>query len=71
MLATRITLVGEATDPVLVAKVAFVVLAGVLKGDLLADLEELGQLRVLLRFVHYRRLDHEKGRVRGEDRLAC
>ena len=49
----RVSLVREAVHPALAAKVAFVVLAIMLKCDLLTNLKEVGQLGILCNFIDY------------------
>ena len=57
--------------PILAGEVPFVVLAVMIVGDLLANLEEWGEQSVLLRLVNDWWLDDEEEHVRGRERDSC
>ena len=52
VLGQRMAFEGEAIHPILAVEVTLLVLAVMIVGDLLADLEERGEQSVLFRFVN-------------------
>ena len=63
--------VGETVHSILAAQIPFAVLAVMLEGNLLPELEERGELIVLCSHLKHRWLDDEEWHFRGGDRHAC
>ena len=64
-------LVGKTVYPILATQISFAELAVMVKGDLLSDLKERGEVGVLRDLVNCWWLDNEEWHFGGGDRLAC
>ena len=71
VLGVRMLLVRETVHPILAAQVAFAVLAIVVEGGMLSNLNELREKGVLYILIHFRWLGNAREHLRGRDRRTC